>query len=80
MTETELWAVHIEGPDSMLAMPSKEEAEKRADELNAGYAQYASKPGRQAERLAKWHAVVVPWPGTAEGHAEELADEEGPDW
>lgn len=77
MTETELWAVYIEGPDSIRAMPSKDAAEKRVKELNAGYAQYA---GHQAERIAKWHAEVVSWTGTAEEHALELDDEEGPDW
>lgn len=52
----QLWALHIKGPDSILAMSGK------------------------AEYIATWHAVVVPWPGTAEEHAAELADDEGPDW
>lgn len=73
---SDLWALLIEGPDSVLAMPSKEEAEARAAELNAEYETYKSQPGAQAEYIARWNAVVAPWPFSAEAHAEELTNED----
>jgi hypothetical protein len=67
----ELWALHVEGPDSVIPMASKEEAEAKAKELNDGYEEYAKTASPNAPR---WHGVVIPWPHSAEDHAEALAE------
>lgn len=58
-SKPELWALHIEGPDDIFAMPSKEAAEAHAVILN--------------ERLPDHcRAVAKPWPHSAEAHAEDM--------
>lgn len=73
-----LWAVHIEGPDSVIARPSKDDARRDAAELNAQYVKYKQRPDA-SEDDARWHATVVPWHGSAKEHAEALATDDG-DW
>jgi hypothetical protein len=70
-TTTELWAVHVEGPDDILPAESREAAQEKADAINAAYGWYATKPG--AHEDDRWHAEVVPWTGPAERHARHLA-------
>lgn len=78
-TTTPLWAVHIEGPDDMRAAPSKDAAEQRAKDINDEYERW-----RQSliasPNPPRWHAVVVPWPHDAPGHAEDVASWDRPDW
>lgn len=68
---SELWCVNVQGPDDVHAAPSKEAAEKRADELNAffakGDAAHADDP-----HWPHLKAVVVPWMYSAESHAKGL--------
>lgn len=68
----ELWAVSIEGPDSLFAMPSREVADERAAKWNAMIdASYRRVPADIDEMRAQ--AVVIPWPSSAESHASSLA-------
>lgn len=69
----ELWALHMEGPDSVIPMASKEEAEAKAKETNDAYELFKQRPNA-SEHDARWHGVVIPWPYSAEGHAEALAE------
>jgi hypothetical protein len=73
---TELWAIHVHGPDSIIAMASKEDAEREAAEVNVAYETFKNRP--DASPLdARWHAEVVPWPWSAEEHAETLSENDG---
>lgn len=71
----ELWAVHVEGPDDVLAMRSRTDAETHAQLINDMYEKFRNRPDH-SELDGRWHAVVVPWPYDAVGHAESLADQE----
>lgn len=68
---TTLWAIHIEGPDDIIAAPSMEAAEREAALLSQ---QFASIP--KSENAPAVRAVVTVWPYLAEGHAQSL----GRDW
>lgn len=74
MTTTNLWAVHVEGPDDILAMPSKADAEKYANHLNAAYEQFTRRPDHDSELDPRWHGVVIPWDGTTAEHDAYLAE------
>jgi hypothetical protein len=72
---TELWAVHVEGPDDMLAMPDRSFAESYAQTINALYERFTQRPDHDAYLDPRWHGVVVPWPYSAESHAESLTEQ-----
>jgi hypothetical protein len=74
MTEinTELWAVHIEGPDDIVAAADRHEADTKATEINAAYETFAKRPDA-SEFDVRWHANVVPWPFSTVDHVEEVA-------
>jgi hypothetical protein len=65
-----LYAVHVQGPDDIIAAPSKREAEVLADKLNAFFAEITQKSGPAAPTI---EAVVIKWPYAPSAHAEELA-------
>jgi uncharacterized protein (DUF1330 family) len=75
-----LWMLHIQGPDDVVAAPSKEEADKVAAAFNAHWGEYLTK--KRAESVAEgknpdhWptiNAVVVEWDSTAKAHARSVA-------
>lgn len=66
----QLWAMHITGMDELHAARSEEEAGELVAAFNEWF-QNQRRPG-DFECLA----TVVPWPYTAEGHAESLRDRE----
>ncbi len=66
---TELWALHIEGPDDIYAMPSKEAAENHARILN----DYFNDPRREGYFFLR-QAFAVHWPYSAEAHAEDMRE------
>lgn len=72
----ELWAMHVQGPDSVIAMASKEDAEREAAQMNAAYEEFKKRPDA-SENDGRWHAVVIPWDGSEEEHAQCLADADG---
>ena len=69
---TELWAVHVKGPDDILPMPDRATAHKKAAELNELLASLRNRADVSPHdpRMA---AEVVPWDGDAEDHAVYLA-------
>lgn len=61
---TTLWALHIKGPDDIYAMPSERAAKAHADILNHHFQRTHSSV----------QADVVPWPYSAEAHAENMRE------
>ena len=69
-----LWCVHIQGPDSIIAMPDRETADKRAAEWNDMFTKMiAGVPPDRREFYPTMKAEVIPYPYSAEGHAKQLA-------
>lgn len=71
MTNKQLWCVNIQGPDDIIAMSGRASAQVYADELNKFFTDYATKHGHKDDPSA--HAIVAPWPWSAESHADDLA-------
>lgn len=65
-----LYAVHIQGPDEIIATPGKREAEVLAEKLNKYFAEMNQKFGPAAPTI---EAVVIAWPHEAEEHANDIA-------
>jgi hypothetical protein len=66
-----LWAVHVQGSDDILAMPSRDEAQvfvELLDKLDA------EKAGR--EHMPKYSAVICEWPFAREEHAVALVEQD----
>ncbi|MFM0503892.1 hypothetical protein [Paraburkholderia caffeinilytica] len=64
-----LYAVHVQGPDDIIAAPSKREAEVLAEKLNPYFIEMAQKFGPSAPTI---EAVVIAWPYEPSKHANEL--------
>ena len=58
-----LWAVHISGPDDVIAMISKEEAVRIADSINEGLPEDTCV-----------EATVILWPFDEIGHKRSLSE------
>ena len=67
-----LYAVHVQGPDDIIAAPSKRESEVLADKLNVFFAEIKKERG---ENYPTIDAVVIAWPGSAASHARQLAED-----
>ncbi|CAH2910831.1 MAG: hypothetical protein CPSOU_1859 [uncultured Paraburkholderia sp.] len=61
------YAVHIQGPDDIIAAPGKREAEVLAEKLNSFFESLKSGPAAPTIE-----AVVIKWPFAPTSHAEEL--------
>lgn len=72
---SDLWAIHIPGPDEYHAAPSEDAANQMAKRHNDAMAEYLAKHPltEAAPSMASITATSVPWPFDAESHAEELA-------
>ncbi|WP_260428241.1 hypothetical protein [Burkholderia sp. Bp9031] len=77
---TKLWMLNIQGPDDVVAAPSKEDADKVAVAFNAYWDAYLAKQraqsvadGRNPDHWPTVTAVVIEWDGTANEHAESVA-------
>ena len=72
---TDLWAIHVQGPDDIIAVADREEGEKYAKGYNDAYVKFTQRPDHNPSLDGRWHAVVIPWPEdwSAEDHAEEVA-------
>jgi hypothetical protein len=75
-----LWMLHIQGPDDVVAAPSKKEAEAVAVAFNAYFGAYLTKQraasvaaGQDPNNWPTINAVVTEWDGTATSHARSLA-------
>jgi hypothetical protein len=71
---SDLWAVHVQGPDDVLAMEDKPAAERRAAEINEWFERWSQRPEADPGLDPRIHAEVIAWPHSAEGHAEALAE------
>jgi len=67
----QLWAVHVQGPDDMIAMTSRATADQHAAEINTLYE--AQSLGREGT-LPRMRAVVVPSPWSALEHWRHCAE------
>lgn len=77
---SKLWMLHIQGPDDVVAAPSKDEADKVAEAFNAHWGEYLAKQraasiaaGQNPDHWPSITAVVVEWDGTAAAHAKSVA-------
>ena len=68
---TDLWCVHIIGPDDVIAYPDKASAENEARLLNESIADEAARH-RDDENWPAGRAEVAPWPWSAEAHAADM--------
>lgn len=68
---TELWCVHIEGPDDIVAMPSKAAADIVASQINLDFAGYKVKYGITINATAKRYSYGP------EAHQRNLAENYG---
>jgi hypothetical protein len=73
MTDTKLWAVHVEGPDDVIAAVDRAEADTRAKEINEMYEAFTKRPDADPAVDPRWHASVVEWPYDLADHAEDVA-------
>lgn len=70
---TDLWCVHIIGPDDLIPAPDRGTAERWADKANEYINQkLAENPDFADPRI---EAEVILWPYTPEGHAEGVSEE-----
>ncbi len=77
---SDLWCVHVWGPDTVIAQPSKEAAELRAKEWSEMFDRIRerfSATSAEAAVAVLMEAHVVPWPHSAELHAKGLAEHGG---
>lgn len=69
---TELWCVHIIGPDDVIAYPDRAAAEREVAIINTALQRRLC--GREAdENWPTLYATVAPWPHDAQSHAADLA-------
>lgn len=68
-----LWAVHVEGPDDVLAAADRADAETHANAINEWYARWSTRPDADPGLDPRVHANVIEWDGTPEDHAADLA-------
>jgi hypothetical protein len=64
-----LYAVHIQGPDEIIAAPGKREAKALADKWNPYFVEMAQKFGPAAPII---EAVVIKWPYEPVEHENDL--------
>ena len=69
MRAEELWCIHIEGPDDIVAMPHRLLAERDARLMNDNWRNRAN----PSENDPLFRAVAKPWPYSPEQHAEDMA-------
>jgi hypothetical protein len=71
---TELWCIHIPGPDDLYAAASREAAESMAADHNAAIERHRDRSGwtENDPLFENCLAVVEPWPGTVDEHAADL--------
>lgn len=66
MTQKQLWALLIEGPDDLYAMPSRKDAEAHVTILSPHFERINGNSG------VTLNPKVVPWPYSPESHAENM--------
>lgn len=79
MSDTKLWMLHIQGPDDVIAAPTREDADKVAAAFNALWGAYLAKQraasvaaGKDPDNWPSVSAVVVEWDSTPASHAKSV--------
>lgn len=79
MSTNTLWMLHIQGPDDIVAAPSREQTAAVAAAFNAYWGAYLAKQraqsvadGRNPDHWPSVSAVVTEWRGTAREHAHSV--------
>lgn len=75
-SQTNLWAIHVPGPDDYYPAPSEEAASHMASKHNAAMAEWnKANPDTSGNRppIESSMASAQRWPGSATDHAEEIA-------
>jgi uncharacterized protein (DUF1330 family) len=80
VSDAKLWMLHVQGPDDVIAAPSKDDAEKAAAAFNAHWSAYLAKQraasvaeGKDPDNWPTVTAVVAEWDSTPAAHARNLA-------
>ena len=68
-----LWAVHVQGPDDLIAAVDRAEAERHAKDINDWFEAETKRPDYNPETWPRIHAEVVEWRSDRAGHAADLA-------
>jgi hypothetical protein len=68
-----LWAIHVQGPDDVIAVADRDEAQQHADGINRRYAEHTRDPEFDPGVYPRIRAVVIEWPYDRAAHAEDLA-------
>jgi len=80
---SDLWAIHIPGPDDIYAAPSEDAAKHMAEKHNAAMREYfgkhPEKTGGDWPTVESTMACVIEWP-FEDGHAEALKDFDADAW
>ncbi|WP_241023331.1 hypothetical protein [Paraburkholderia sp. Ac-20340] len=79
MSDEKLWMLNIQGPDDVIAAPSKDEADKVAAAFNAHWGAYLAKQraasiaeGKDPDNWPTVTAIVVEWDSTPAAHASSV--------
>lgn len=75
MDTTDLWAVHIVGPDDVIPCASMQLAFRNSLWLNIGSSRITMDENPRCGHITYVLAVPERWDGTAEEHASALAEE-----
>jgi hypothetical protein len=68
---SDLWCLHLRGPDDLIPAPSEQHARQKAERLQAHWERMSPKDDPYWPNI---DAVAAPWPYTPEGHAEGLQE------
>jgi hypothetical protein len=68
-----LWAVHVQGPDDVIAAAGKAEAERHAQGINDWYERRSKEPDFDPVTFPRIRAEVIEYPYSRESHAREVA-------
>jgi hypothetical protein len=68
-----LWAVHVQGPDDIIATVDRVEAERHTAAINDWYKRQTKRPDFDPETFPRVRAEVIEWPHSRNGHAEDVA-------
>ena len=71
----DLWCVHVQGPDSMIAQPNQGAAEARATQWNNELATFV--PDRPSKHSPTIKCTAKPWHYSPTAHADDLAKHGG---
>lgn len=73
-----LWAVHVQGPDTIVAMPDKETAERRAKEWQEMSDDLIASVDHTIRHLySPIKCVAIEWPYDADSHAFQVGEHDG---